>query len=95
VEPHHLAPSTLHAEVAVICLLERGAGQASQAARLEADAALEPLIAAQDLRLALLRDRAPEVAAALGACAFYRLSLGSDPTNAAALLAHLLLEQAH
>lgn len=84
------AQSALYAEATAICLVERGAGQASQATRLAFHAAAAALLAAQDARFTLLRERAAAVAAALGAHDSYSFSLGSDLESAAALVSHLL-----
>lgn len=86
-----LGPERLvtHAERAIVCFVERAAGQR---ARLEPMAAAEAAAALSDPRepgFDLLRDRAPAVARALTAEGAYRLTVGADPAAAAALLAHL------
>jgi hypothetical protein len=92
IEPDALDPTqlALHAAVGAVCIVEHGAGQASQAEPLAPGAATTALLAAQDARFTLLRARAATTAAALAAGRVYRLSLGSDAASAAALLAHLL-----
>ncbi|NTU79232.1 MAG: hypothetical protein HGA45_07485, partial [Chloroflexales bacterium] len=78
-----------HAERAVVCLIERAAGQAS---RLEPVPAAAAAAIMGDLRApghSRLSEQAPAVVQALTARGAHRLSLGADPASAAALLAHL------
>lgn len=89
-DPRDVSPAAVatHAERAIVCLTERGPGQAS---RLEP---VPPAEAAAWIEGTPERGRGPQpdraaVAAALTAGGAYRLTLGSDPASAAALLAHL------
>ena len=79
-----------HAERAIVCLIARAPGQASQLEPLPAATAAALIADPQEPGFTLLRARAPAVAAALTAAGgAYRLSVGSNPASAAALLAHL------
>ncbi len=81
-------------ERATICFVERSAGQASRLEPVAAGEAAAALSDPSEPGFDLLRDRAPAVARALTAEGAYRLTVGSDPTAAASLLAHLTDSQA-
>lgn len=82
-------PAT-HAERALICLIERGADQASRIVPLPPAEATAAIAGRPEVGFDLLGDRVQAAAAALGACPAYRLSVGSDPGTAALLLKHLV-----
>ncbi|HMQ35093.1 MAG TPA: hypothetical protein PKD53_30525 [Chloroflexaceae bacterium] len=86
-----LGPDRLvtHADRAVVCFVERAAGQASRLAPMDAGEAAAALSDPREPGFDLLRDRAPTVAHALTAGGAYRLTVGADPAAAAALIAHL------
>jgi hypothetical protein len=77
-----------HAERAVVCVVERAAGQASRLEPLPAADAAARLADSQGPGLDLPGARAA-AAAAVAAGGAYRLAVGSDPNSAALLLAHL------
>lgn len=78
-----------HAGRAIVCVVERGAGQPSRLEPIAPAEAAARIADPQEPGFDLLRDRAPAAAAALTAGGAYRLTVGADPASAAALLAHL------
>jgi hypothetical protein len=77
--------SSAPVERALACVVERAAGQASRVEGLARDEAAARLAEAVEPG-----PGRPAVAAALAAGGAYRLTVGSEPASAAALLAHLL-----
>lgn len=86
-----LAPARLvtHAETALVCLLERRTGQASELEPIPAALAAAALSDIREPGFNPLRDQALAAATALVAGGAYRLRVGNNPSTAVALLEHL------
>ncbi len=81
--------SAPYVEQALVCFVERAEGRASRCEPVDVDAARALLSHPREPGFDLLRAQAPAVAEALTAQGAYRLSAGSDPRTAVALLEHL------
>jgi hypothetical protein len=84
-----VAPAT-HGERAIVCVIERGRGQASRIAPLPADEVVAAIAGGREAGFDLFGERMRTAATALAASPAYRLSVGTDPGTAALLLRHLV-----
>lgn len=81
-----------HIDSAVVCLVERGVGQASRIAPIDPAVAVAALVEGYEHRFQMRREHAVAAATALASGGAYRLTVGSDPLTAVGLLEYLTPE---